>query len=245
MKTLLFILLSLCIHFLNGQSAEENAIRKAIEAAGNGAYTNDYEKWSNNWSTEGILFHYATETEHYLFEDWPALSSQMKENMKDGPSKEMPFVERKNFKYKIDGNLAWVHFDQKDDNRESKEQRVLVKENGLWKIANMTAINVSSYVKEGTIRRILYFSYQPDTPKSEIQLVKEKFQEMVPLIEGMEAAIWMDSPDGDSPYRHSLLLEFKHEDALKTYEGHANHQVAIEKWKMYGDKIYGHSYRDK
>ena len=244
MKKLTFFLLTFCVTSLPAQSAEETAIKKAIEEAGNGAYTNDYERWSSHWSEEGILFHYATEAEHYLFEDWTALASQMQENMKAGPAEKMPFIERKNYKYKIDGNLAWVHFDQKDDNRVSKEQRVLEKENGKWKIVNMTAINVSSYEKKGTYRRFLYFSYKPETPESEIQLVKEKFQAMVPVIDGMEAAIWMDSPDPDSPYNHSLLLEFSKTDALKTYEAHPNHQVAIDKWKIYGDKIYGYSYQE-
>lgn len=100
--------------------------------------------------------------------------------------------------------------------------------------------------KEGPIRRILYFSYKPDTPSEEIKLVKTKFQDMVPLIEGMEAAVWMDSPDTDALYNHSLLLVFTNEDAVKTYEEHPNHQLAIEKWKAYGDgsKIMGHTYQE-
>ena len=100
--------------------------------------------------------------------------------------------------------------------------------------------------KEGPIRRILYFSYKPDTPAEEIQLVKRKFQGMVPLIEGMEAAVWMDSPDVSPLYNHSLLLVFTHEEAVKTYEAHPNHQFAVEKWQQYGDgsKIIGHTYQE-
>ena len=100
--------------------------------------------------------------------------------------------------------------------------------------------------KEGPIRRILYFSYKSDTPSEEIQLVKSKFQGMVPLIEGMEAAVWMDSPDTAPLYNHSLLLVFTNEEAVKTYEAHPNHQVAVEKWQQYGDgsKIIGHTYQE-
>lgn len=245
MKNFVFILLSFYANFLIGQSTEEAAIRKVIEEAGNGAYTNDYGKWSSHWSDKDVLFHYANESENHLYEEWSSLSAQMKEKMKNGSSKELPFVERSNFQYRIDNNLAWVHFDQKDDNRRSKEQRVLVKENGRWKIASMTAVDVSSYEKKGPIRRLLYFSYKPDTPAEEIQLVKHKFQEMVSLVDGMEKAVWMESPDMDSPYRYSLLLEFANETAVKTYAAHPNHQVAVDKWKLYGGKIMGHTYQQK
>ena len=168
---------------LLSQSNEEATIRKVIEEAGNGAYTNDYQKWSSHWSEKDILFHYANEAENYLFEDWPTLAAQMRENTKSGPSPEIPYVERSN--------------------------------------------------------------YKTDTPENEIQLVKEKFQGMVPLIDGMEAAIWMDAPDANSPYNHSLMLEFTNEAAVKAYEAHANHRVAIEKWQQFGDKLYGHTYQDK
>lgn len=245
MKRLIIFLLSFYAASLTGQSVEEAAIRKVIEEAGNGAYTNDYNKWAGHWSNQDIHFHYVNDQNDYLFEDWPSLSAQMQENMKAGPSKELPFVERTNFQYRIDKNLAWVHFDQKDDNRRTKEQRVLAKENGQWKIINMTAVDVSSFEKNGLIRRLLYFSYKDDTPAEEIQLVKQKFQEMVSLVDGMEKAVWMESPDADSPYRYSLLLEFINEEAVKNYEAHPNHQLAVEKWKLYGGNIFGHTYQEK
>lgn len=224
--------------------SEEAIIQKVIEEAGNGAYMNDYNKWSSNWSKDDFLFHYVYDGGHYLFEDWSALSKAMQDNMKNGPSKELPFVERSNYQFRIDKNLAWVHFDQKDDNRFSKEQRVLAKENGKWKIVNMTAVDVSSFEKSGPIRRLLYFSYKEDTPPEEIQLVKQKFQEMVSLVDGMEKAVWMESPDADSPYRYSLLLEFTNDEAVKTYEAHPNHQLAVDKWKLYGGNIFGHTYQE-
>lgn len=245
MKKLLLILLSCYVTFLPGQSTEETAIRKVIETAGNGAYTNAYSQWADHWSNQDILFHYVNNQQHYLYEDWSPLAAQMRENMKAGPSEKMPFVERSNFQYRIDNNLAWVHFDQKDDNRQSKEQRVLAKENGQWKIINMTAVDISSFEKNGLIRRLLYFSYKADTPAEEIQLVKQKFQEMISLVDGMEKAVWMESPDADSPYRYSLLLEFVNDKAMKNYEAHPNHQLAIDKWKLYGGNIIGHTYQEK
>lgn len=245
MKQLLLLLFSFYSTFLPGQSSEEVAIRKVIETAGNGAYTNNFDQWAANWSEQDILFHYVYDGGHYLFEGWSALSASMKENMKAGPSEELPHVERSNYQYRIDGNLAWVHFDQKDDNRQSKEQRVLAKEDGKWKIVNMTAVDVSSFEKNGPIRRLLYFSYKPDTPLEEIQLVKNKFQEMISLVDGMKKAVWMESPDADSPYRYSLMLEFSDEEAVKMYEAHPNHQAAVEKWGLYGENIFGHTYQEK
>lgn len=242
--TVLCFLGSTIFLFSQTNSKEEVAIRKVIEEAGNGAYTNNYEQWSKHFLQTDILFHYAYNGGHYLYQDWRALAAQMKENMSASPNQSLPYVERTNFIFRIDNTLAWVHFDQKDDNRLSKEQRVLVKENDKWKIVNMTAINVSSFEekpKAEPIQRILYFSYKEDTPADEIENVKNKFQEMVSLIDGMEKAVWMESPDADSPFRYSLLLEFLNEEALKSYETHANHQAAIEVWKQYGGTIWGHT----
>ncbi len=245
MKKLSFILLSFCASTLIGQSSEEAAIRSAIEEAGNGVYANNYEKWAANWSEAEILFHYANEAEHYLFENWSKLAAQMKENMKGGPSEQLPYVERKNFKYKIDGNLAWVHFDQKDDNRESKEQRVLVKENGRWKIVNMTAVDVSSYEKNGPIRRLFHFSFKEGTAEEEILFVKNSFQGMVPKISGMNQAIWMKSTDKDPFYDYSLFLEFAHEKALKIYEDHPDHKAIPKRAQSHIAKWLSHTYQEK
>lgn len=82
--------------------------------------------------------------------------------------------------------------------------------------------------EETSIRRIFYLSYKEGTPTETIQTTKHKFQEMVGLIDGMEKAVWMKSPDADSPYQYSLLLEFANQEALHAYEEHPNHKEVIK-----------------
>ncbi len=82
--------------------------------------------------------------------------------------------------------------------------------------------------KKRPIRRIFFVSYLENAPASKIDSAKFLFQQMVQLIDGMDKAVWMQSPDEDSLYQYSLLLEFKDENALKTYEEHPNHQAIMK-----------------
>jgi hypothetical protein len=45
----------------------------------------------------------------------------------------------------VGDNVAWVTFNQNDNGRMTKEQRVMKKVNGKWKICDMTAVNVTSF----------------------------------------------------------------------------------------------------
>ena len=229
---------------LIAQPSEEVAIKRVIEEETEAAYARDHDEWAKHWFKDHAFFHYVSEEAQTLEENWAAIDAAMQPAFEGEPVEDAPI--RKNFQAKIGGDLAWVTYDQFSGNTHTKEQRVLTKVGDTWKIMNMTAVDVGSYEKTGPIRRILYFSYKPDTPPEEIALVKAKFQDMVSLIEGMEAAVWMDTPDADASYNHSLLLVFEHEKAVQTYEAHPNHQVAIEKWQQFGDgsKIFGHSYQE-
>jgi len=81
---------------------------------------------------------------------WPAINDKYKNYIKDNPvpagSSSHPKVERRNMIFKFfNSNLAFVTWDQYNSDSEkktfrlSKETRIMEKQDGLWKIANMTA----------------------------------------------------------------------------------------------------------
>jgi hypothetical protein len=100
-------------------------------------------------------------------------------------------------------------------------------------------------IKNGPHRRLLYMSFKEGTSAEDIRYVKDTFQGMVDKIAGMDKAIWMRSPDDDSEYEYSLLLEFADTAALKAYEEHPDHQAVAEKGGAIVAKLLGHTYQDR
>ena len=226
MRSIYLVLLCSCLGYvLAGQSKEEMAIRKVIDAETQAVFSEDFEAWASHWYKDQVHFLYSDKGAVFQFDDWNTLAETMKENL----GGDLNF-QRTNFRYLIDGNLAWVSFDQKEKDQYKKEQRTLVKKEGAWKIVNMTAADVKSYERDPAtpIRRIIYVSYKDGTDPKKITTSKNKFYEMVDLIDGMEKAVWMKATEPNSAYQYSLLLEFKDEKALETYEVHPNHLAVME-----------------
>ena len=138
-----FLILSSVYSF--AQSKEETAILKVIEAETAAAMANDYEAWASYWAHEPfVYFNFTQKNGNWHFQGWEAVSEAMREHMEASEDNTNTNVERSNIHFHIDGNLAWVNFNQQDG-LGKWEQRVLEKRNGEWKIINMTAIAHSTW----------------------------------------------------------------------------------------------------
>lgn len=106
----------------------------------------DYEQWKSCWDTEGeILFMYVTKQNMYLYNTWKELENAMESSFKGDADHELKEAVRTHVRMTIGDNVAWVSFNQNDNGRMTKEQRVMKKVDGHWKICDMTAINVTSF----------------------------------------------------------------------------------------------------
>lgn len=61
----------------------------------------------------------------------------MRSFMQNNPDPHLPPIERSDYVFHLQGNLAWVYFkNQEGQETAGQHQRVLRKENGLWKMIN-------------------------------------------------------------------------------------------------------------
>ncbi|MGB3588184.1 MAG: hypothetical protein WBA23_16665 [Tunicatimonas sp.] len=153
MKTTAFLLtlLLFSVTTLLAQETEEDAIRQVIEGETNAWLERDYNQWAKHWGHTPYAYFSVTMNEYIEFADgWDEISSHMERTMEETPpvNSEMN-VDRSDWHYKITDNLAWARFNQSTNNGVMlKEQRVLEKMDGQWKIINMTTVNPSSYPVE-------------------------------------------------------------------------------------------------
>lgn len=223
MKTFLTLYLSvLTLSVLTGQSQEEAAIKKVIENATAAAFANDFETWAGYWAHEPyVYFNFSSKDGNWHYQGWENVSRVMRASMQESEPNQNP-VKRDNFTHRIEGNMAWVTFDQEDGMRKW-EQRVLEKKNGNWKIINMTAIGHSSWEEKGNIQRVMYFRFKPETKAGQIDEVKQLFTGLPAKVDGMVDAVWMSCGDANATYSHSVMLEFEREEAVTAYEQHPDH----------------------
>lgn len=148
MKRYLLIttLLLIMVGQLFAQQDEKDAIMNVISLETSSYIAKDYEQWKDCWHTEGdILFMYVTNQQMYLYDSWKDLENAMEASFKGDANHELQEAVRTQVQMTLNEGIAWVRFNQNDNGRITKEQRILEKINGNWKICNMTAVNVTSF----------------------------------------------------------------------------------------------------
>lgn len=131
-----------------GQSAEEDAIRAVIEGETRAFFDRDYARWAQHWVDHEAAFQaWSNRDGTFSASDgWEDVSERIRSYIESNPEPSHPLVIRKNFKYRLYGDAAYVIFDQYNSNRDgtrmtlSKEVRVMEKQDGQWKIAAVAAL---------------------------------------------------------------------------------------------------------
>lgn len=202
---------------------EQKAIRQVVDNETIYFYARDFKNWASCWSHQADVYFSATSRENYTIKKgWEAVSDNMKLYFQNNPDPHHPPIERSNFAYHIQGNLAWVYYDNREGNSYGKQQRVLRKENGQWKIINMTTIDEGSYQESGYFKRLLLFTFKPEATTAQLAKIKKEYRKMVDQIDGMNEATWMVAPETASPFSHAVLLQFNSEAALRAFEAHSD-----------------------
>jgi hypothetical protein len=165
MRTVTFILFLVCSALFSYSQAvnssgssglneekEKKAIIESLTAETENFYKRDYEGVVKYYVHTDYAFHswnHADGTFNATV-GWPAINEKFKNYIKENPvpkdSSSHPKVERRNMLCKFfTSNLAFVTWDQYNSDSEmktyrlSKETRIMEKQDGLWKIANMTS----------------------------------------------------------------------------------------------------------
>jgi len=135
------------------EEKEKNAIIETLTAETENFFKGDYERVIKCFVHSDYAYH-AWNNSDGTFNatvGWPAINEKYKSYFKDNPvsagSSNHPKVERRNMIFKFfNSEIAFVTWDQYNSDGEmktfrlSKETRIMEKQDGLWKIANMTAL---------------------------------------------------------------------------------------------------------
>ena len=145
-KNLLYSAMTLLLFSLTSssfaQSTEEEAIKKVLTAETDAFYRRDLAAWKSHWSTDAkvsrmIISPTGANQTQGPEKNAAAMVSFIQSNPE--PTNIRPKAD--NYTFRIDGNLAYVEYDQftpapTGEISHSHEYRVMSKENGEWKIAN-------------------------------------------------------------------------------------------------------------
>nr|WKN38563.1 nuclear transport factor 2 family protein [Tunicatimonas sp. TK19036] len=147
----LLILLVLTGTIALAQNSEESAIREVIEGETRAWLERDFDQWASYWSHTPDAYFSVTMNQYIEFaEGWQAIADRMKNAMQQDTTVMSNInVARSEWHFRVNNNLAWARFSQSTNNGPLlKEQRVMEKVDGKWKIINMTTVNPSSYPVE-------------------------------------------------------------------------------------------------
>jgi tetratricopeptide (TPR) repeat protein len=135
------------------QKAEEEAIKAAVWAETYAYFNRNAEAWQAAWIQDARASRTTVESGRYeALVGWENFGPQMIQWMKANPSPAEDRVEKENYSILIREGVAWVEYDQQKHYIEARQnkvwhtrqQRMLLKEDGQWKIASMTVIHASS-----------------------------------------------------------------------------------------------------
>lgn len=134
------------------EAAEKAAIMETIENETETFYKRDYEGWKANFIQEAYAFQGWSNADGTFDAQvgWNAVDERTGRYIKNNPvaagKSNHPLVERRNLVLKFfSENLAYLVWDQYNSDQQgksftlSKDQRIMEKINGKWKIANVSA----------------------------------------------------------------------------------------------------------
>ncbi|MDQ2721618.1 MAG: hypothetical protein M3Z26_17940 [Bacteroidota bacterium] len=142
---------------LFGQKNEKEAILKTVQSETEAFYKNRLKEWQSYWIKDSdVTLTYATRYSYTTFKGWDSINKYITGIINN--SKPSPYhTKQLNSTLRINGNLAWLEFDQLlikpatdtiHNNFQFHEQRVLLRENGKWKI--LSRITNTRYRTEKT-----------------------------------------------------------------------------------------------
>jgi hypothetical protein len=155
MRKQFLILLNVTTIACFAQKSEEDAIKKVIQQETISYFHKNYDNWANTWAHDSAAYIVRAGTDgHNELMGWNAIAAAYKQDINNmavlDESMIEPFLNKTDYHIFINGNTATVTF-KEGTSSPNFETRSLVKQNGGWKILNMTLINNSSYALMQTI----------------------------------------------------------------------------------------------
>jgi len=149
---LLLIGFSICLSATaQKNNPEQEAIKKVIDQETRSFFEKKYDKWAETWAHDSSIFIVRASPSGYTqMVGWNSISENYKQTMQNFPvfteDQIAPYMNKMNYHYSINGNIATVSFKEgKTEKEANDETRVFVKQNGAWKTLGMTVISSANY----------------------------------------------------------------------------------------------------
>lgn len=158
------------INLLNAQTgsttttnAEWDAIHKVIDAETRNFFEKKYDKWADTWAHDSSIFIVRADPAYNSqMYGWNTISQNYKQQMQNMPvyteEQMAPYINKINYRYTINGDMATVSFKEgKTEKEASDEIRVLSKQNGAWKMIGLTVIGTANYNVQSAFNNLKLF----------------------------------------------------------------------------------------
>src|SRR5579864_1809248 len=152
-----------------GETADEEALKKVIRTETESYYKRDADGWAATWRHDANVTRTIIAQSGYgATTGWSSFGPETVKAFKR--QKPIPLdLKSENYIIRTGENLAWVEYDQymqapgadPKDRRFSREYRVLVKENGEWRIANQITVDPETFspsqqAREASLNNMCY-----------------------------------------------------------------------------------------
>lgn len=168
------------------QKSEEEAIKKTLNQETASFFKANYADWANTWAHDSADYILRAGANNFQeLRGWNAISKEYKQDIKNmtplNDADLATYLNKYDYQFYINGNLATVRFKEGDKNPNNTETRTLVKQNGSWKILNYVLVDGGSYAIQNVINNMKTFAgkwvldgkatSEPESP-AELQTLK-------------------------------------------------------------------------
>ena len=136
---------------LLAQSADLDEVRRVIRAETETYYRRDAEGWKGTWVQDSTAIRtFITSGSYSVALGWDRFGPGTVESLRRDPTPQAAEVTWSNFVARIDGALAWAEYDERTIRPTevpllARQQRTLVKRDGVWRILSAGSFVGSSY----------------------------------------------------------------------------------------------------
>lgn len=147
--------------FIGYAQNEDTAIKNVLKTETETYFKKDIQKWKSLWVQDGqVNRSFISKFGLYTNNGWDSIAALRERMFKMNPEPIPIKLSNTNYTIRSNGNMAWVEYDQdlfypgldtSDGSGSTREYRVLVKQNGQWKIASQITTYPKSYTSNSPV----------------------------------------------------------------------------------------------
>ena len=138
---------------LLAQNAEADEVKRVIREETESYYRRDADAWKGTWVNDSSAIRtFITSGSYSVQLGWEKFGPGTVASIRKDPTPQPVRIDRTNYVVRIDGRLAWAEYDERTTTPSdsvppllARQQRTLVKQNGVWRILSAGSFVESSF----------------------------------------------------------------------------------------------------